>query len=145
MNDVPMAGHFGKTGKYVKGIEDYLPQSQYTRNEHTEQVVADILENWVMLSHAGKFHALFATSSIPEAIAYYRLFKKKKPELKITALFDPNIDNGDGATTAFKEAGLEEIITDYNARYNQTFNLGTHGTFKKDIAARLAIRRPTSA
>lgn len=142
MNDVPMAGHVGKTGKYVKGIEDYLPQSQYTRNEHTQQVVADILENWVMLSHAGKFHALFATSSIPEAIAYYRLFKKKKPELKITALFDPNIDNGDGATTAFKEAGLEEIITDYNARYNQTFNLGTHGTFKKDIAARLAHKAP---
>ena len=139
---VPMAGHVDKTGKYVKGIEDYLPKSQYTRTEHTEQVVADILENWVMLSHAGKFHALFATSSIPEAIAYYRLFKTKKPELKITALFDPHIDNGDGATTAFKEAGLVEIITDYNARYNQTFELGTHARFKKDIAARLAHKAP---
>lgn len=139
---VPMAGHVDKTGKYVKGIEDYLPKSQYTRDEHTEQVVADILDNWVMLSHAGKFHALFATSSIPEAIAYYRLFKTKKPELKITALFDPNIDNGDGATTAFKEAGLVEIITDYNARYNQTFELGTHARFKKDIAARLAHKAP---
>lgn len=139
---VPMAGHVDKTGKYVKGIEDYLPKSQYTRDEHTEQVVADILDNWVMLSHAGKFHALFATSSIPEAIAYYRLFKMKKPELKITALFDPNIDNGDGATTAFKEAGLVEIITDYNARYNQTFELGTHARFKKDIAARLAHKAP---
>jgi len=145
MNDVAMAGHVDKTGKYVKGIEDYLSKSQYTRDEHTEQVVADILENWMTLSHAGKFHALFATSSIPEAIAYYRLFKTKKPELKITALFDPNIDNGDGATTAFKEAGLEEIITDYNARYNQTFELGTHARFKKDIAARLAHKEPPPA
>jgi type I restriction enzyme R subunit len=50
----------------------------------------------------------------------------------------PNIDNVDGASSAFKEAALEEIITDYNNRYNQTFELGTHAKFKKDIAARLA-------
>lgn len=25
MNDVPMAGEFGQDGKYIKGIEDYVP------------------------------------------------------------------------------------------------------------------------
>ena len=78
---------------YNKGIEDYLPNSQYEREEHQTMVVQDIIDNWVTLSHNGKFHALFATSSITEAIQYYRLLKEAAPELKITALFDPNIDN----------------------------------------------------
>ena len=46
----------------------------------------------------GEIHALFATSSIPEAIDYYRLLKAKAPQLKVTALFDPTIDNMSRAT-----------------------------------------------
>jgi type I restriction enzyme R subunit len=142
MNTADMAGSIDATGKHVKGIEDFLHKSQFKRDEHQEQVVADILDNWMTLSHAGKFHALFATSSIPEAITYYRLIKAAQPDLKITALFDPNIDNGDGAPTAFKEQGLVEIITDYNTRYGQNFELGTHVRLKRDIAARLAHKDP---
>jgi type I restriction enzyme R subunit len=138
INIAEMASKLDAKGKHIKGVEDYLPKSQYTCDEHRERVVADILENWTTLSHAGRFHALFATSSIPEAIQYYRLIKQMKPDLKISALFDPSIDNDDGATTAFKEAGLVEIVTDYNARYEQKFELGTHSKFKKDIAERLA-------
>lgn len=143
MNDLAMAGSRNAAGEYVKGIEDYLTNAQYLRDEHTGTVVKDILENWLTLSQAGKFHAIFATSSIPEAIAYYRLIKRKGPALKVTALFDPNIDNnGEGSTAAFKEAGLADIIADYNARYNQHFDLGSHARFKKDIAARLAHKEP---
>jgi len=139
---VKMAGHRDNTDKYIKGIEDYLSKSQYNRKEHREMVVQDILENWMQYSHGGKFHAIFATSSIPEAINYYRLIREKAPGLKVTALFDPNIDNGDGATSQFKETGLVEIITDYNNLYEQKFNFGTHGSFKKDLAARLAHKAP---
>ncbi len=139
---IKMAGTYNGTGSYVKGIEDYIPNSQYQSGSHREMVVKDILKNWLMLSHAGKFHALFATGSIPEAIEYYRLIKRKKPDLKITALFDPHIDNGEGATTQFKEDGLAEIIGDYNDRYQQDFSIPTHAIFKKDIAARLAHKEP---
>lgn len=133
---IKMAGFWGDNGKYNKGIEDYLPNSQYTTSEHKNKVVEDILENWVTLSHNNKFHAIFATSSIPEAIAYYRLLKEKAPTLRITCLFDATIDNcGD---IAFKEDGLVEIITDYNKQYDKDFTLATHGTFKKDISLRLA-------
>ena len=137
---VKMAGHREKSGKYIKGIEDYLPREQYERAEHQKMVIQDILDNWLRLSHASKFHAIFATSSIPEAIEYYRLFRESKPDLKITALFDPNIDNNGGVK--FKEDGLVEILEDYNARYEQDFTLATHGKFKKDIAARLAHKKP---
>lgn len=140
MNDVRMAGQVDNSGTYVKGIEDYIPKSQYDREEHFEMVVEDILENWFRLSQNGKFHAIFATSSIADAIDYYRLLKDAKPHLKITALFDPNIDNN--GNTEYKEDGLVEIITDYNERYNQDFNLAKHAKFKKDIAARLAHKAP---
>jgi type I restriction enzyme, R subunit len=140
INQVPMAGYDAPKGDYIKGIEDYIPTSQYETKAHTEAVVKDILENWVTLSHNSKFHAIFATSSIPEAINYYRLIKKANPNLKITALFDPNIDNNGGAVV--KEDGLIEIIKDYNERYGQDFTIPTFANMKKDISARLAHKRP---
>ena len=139
-NQVGMVGHFDAKGDYIKGIEDYIPNVQYTTEEHTTMVVKDILENWVTLSHNSKFHAIFATSSIPEAINYYRLFKAMKPPLKVTALFDPSIDNNGGVQ--FKEDGLVEIISDYNEQYGQEFSIPTFAKMKKDIAARLAHKKP---
>lgn len=133
---VKMAGYIGEDGKYVKGIEDYIPNSQYQTEEHRNKVVEDIADKWLDLSHASKFHVIFATSSIPEAIEYYRLIKHKIPTLKTTCLFDPNIDNDGGVK--FKEDGLVEIIDDYNKKYDQEFSIGTHAKFKKDIALRLA-------
>lgn len=137
----PMAGTIDDAGNYVKGIEDYIPNSQYETDAHRKMVVDDIIENWFTLSKGGKFHAIFATSSIPEAIEYYRLLKNKAPHIKITALFDPHIDNR-GKGTKEKEDGLVEIITDYNAQYGQDFTILTFAKMKKDIASRLAHKRP---
>lgn len=137
---VPMVGYKDETGRYVKGIEDYIPNSQYLTDEHIKAVVEDILENWVTLSHNSKFHAIFATSSINEAINYYSIIKDMDTDLKVTALFDPNIDNNDGAE--FKEAGLSKIITDYNELYGQNFTIPTFAKMKKDIASRLAHKKP---
>ncbi len=142
MKEVTMAGSMNGTGKYIPGIEDYVPTSQYELAQHRGTVVEDILDSWMVLSQDSKFHAIFATSSIPEAIDYYRIIKEANPDLKITALFDPNIDNGGGVQ--FKSDGLEEIIRDYNALYEQDFTFATHAKFKKDIAARLAHKDPYS-
>lgn len=139
-SQVGMAGHLDEKGNYIKGIEDYIPNVQYTTDEHTTLVVQDIIDNWVRLSHNSKFHAIFATSSIPEAINYYRLFKEMKPELKVTALFDPSIDNNGGVQ--YKEEGLVEIISDYNEKYGQDFTIPTFPKMKKDISARLAHKKP---
>ncbi|GFH41758.1 DEAD/DEAH box helicase [Lactococcus hodotermopsidis] len=150
MDKIKMAGFKDDKGIYHKGIEDYLPKTQYpglkklyidptkinVGSEHQKKVVEDIVNNWMTLSRAGKFHAIFATSSIPEAIKYYRLLKIAKPDLKTTALFDSTIDNG--GDVAYKEDGLVEIIEDYNKRYGQSFEIGTHGKFKQDISHRLA-------
>ena len=42
----------------------------------------------------------------------------------------------------FKEEGLAEIIDDYNKRYEQDFSIPTFAKMKKDIAARLAHKKP---
>ena len=142
MQNTPMAGYYEGDGSYVKGIEDYLPRSQYLPNEehHPSMVVQDIVDNWLILSQGNKFHAIFATSSIPEAIEYYHRFKDKAPDLKVTALFDPSIDNNGGAKV--KEDGLVELIEDYNQRYGQDFTASSFAKMKKDIAARLAHKKP---
>ncbi len=115
-----MVGYKTKDGGVYRrgGIEDYIPQSQYGE-EHREKVVKDILRNWVRLSRDGKFHALLATNSIIEAIEYYRLLKDNPLDLKVTALFDKNLDYT--GETIFKQDGLVEIIEDYNDMFDQYF------------------------
>lgn len=132
---IQMAGH-KESGKYIKGIEDYVSTSQYTTEEHQRAVVLDIIEQWNTYSHNSKFHAIFATSSITEAIKYYQLFKEMKPSLRVTCLFDPNIDNKGGFK--YEEEGLKEILDDYNKLYDLNYNMVTHSEFKKDVAFRLA-------
>ena len=135
--EVPMAGLVGPDGKYQKGIEDYCPKTQFQTEDYQNAVAEDIIENWLTMSRNNKFHAIFATSSIPEAIQYYRIFRRKMPGLKVTGLFDPNIDNESGAKALQKEDGLREMLEDYNQLYNQHFDIGGYAKFKKDAAASL--------
>ena len=154
MNDVPMAGEYTSDGKYQKGIEDYIPNVQYQTPEHVNAVIDDMLDNWRRLSQDKKYHAIFATSSIPEAVNYYRLIKARIAEKiriaeevgnseeaknslpKLTALFDPNIlNNGQGND---KEIWIAEILEDYNAQFHTNFGYATYSRFKTDLSDRLS-------
>ncbi|OFM32363.1 DEAD/DEAH box helicase [Neisseria sp. HMSC058F07] len=154
MNDVPMAGEYTSDGKYQKGIEDYIPNVQYQTPEHVNAVIDDMLDNWRRLSQGKKYHAIFATSSIPEAVNYYRLIKARIAEKiriaeevgnseeaknslpKLTALFDPNILN-DGQGND-KEIWIAEILEDYNAQFHTNFDYATYSRFKTDLSDRLS-------
>ena len=136
MNYVPMAGEYTSDGKYQKGIEDYVPNIQYQTPEHVNAVIDDILENWQRLSQDKKYHAIFATSSIPEAVNYYRLIKARNSGLKLTALFDPNILNdGQGSD---KEEWIAEILADYNTQFDTSFGYASYAKFKTDLSDRLS-------
>ena len=136
----PMAGYINLDGKYVKGIEDEIPMSQYRTDEHRNAVVDDILSRYEKVSHGRKFHSMFATSSIPEAIKYYKLLKSKKPDLKISVLVDPNDDNS--GTNAWKITEIAGVIDDYNKMYKSHYIVATYGDMKKDISLRLSHERP---
>lgn len=148
---IKMAGYYDKEQKkYIRGIEDYIPDSQYRGYDdlysdkekelegsaHQKAVVNNIKKYWNQKSVDRKFHAIFATSSIPEAIKYYRIFKQEWPEFKVTAVFDSNFDNVDGYQ--FKEDGVLEILDDYNERYDQFYTLENHHKFREDVRKRLA-------
>lgn len=133
---VPLASTVGADGRRVLGIEDSVPTVQYEQPRHRQAVVDDVTEHWGSLSRNSKFHAILATSSIPEAIEYFRLFRAQHPQLNVTALFDPNIENTAGHV--FKSDGLVEILRDYNQLYGRNFSLSNHGEFKKEVSARLA-------
>lgn len=138
---VPMGPMVDGAGNHIKGIEDFLTRAQYWPDTpHHGKVVEDILRRFPVLSHGNKFHAILATSSIPEAIDYYRAFKERAPQMRVTALFDPSIDNNAGSTV--KEDALVELIEDYNKAYSQEFTIPTWPAMKKDISARLSHKKP---
>lgn len=138
--NLEMTGHVDKeSGNYIKGIEDYIDDSQYRTAAHQNTVVSDIVSSFRTLSWGKRYNAIFATSSIPEAIEYYRLLKKAAPDLKISALFDPNIDNN--GNSAFKEDGLCEIIKDYHIMYGTPYTIASFGAMKSDISLRLAHKK----
>lgn len=141
-DEVPMAGRVLEDGSCHRGIEDYVEAEAWFTDEYQNAVVEDIAENWLTMSRNNKFHAIFATSSIPEAIRYYRKFRQRFPELKVTGLFDSSIDNKGGKRSLDKEDGLKEMLEDYNQMYDQHFDIGGYGKFKKDVSARLAHKRP---
>lgn len=129
LNDVPMIS-----------IEKEIPSSQYKTDEHINAVVKNIVDEYADRSHGRKFHSIFATSSIPEAIVYYRRLKNAAPHLNVTVLVDPSDNNT--STSYEKMVGLAEIIEDYNALFNQTYSIPTYGKMKTDVSLRLSHEGP---
>ncbi len=141
MNEIPMASLEGES------IENNIPISQYNNDEHRRLVCEHILKNWVVTSKGSKYHAILATNSIPEACEYYKIFKelindvsKGYPKIKVTALFDKSTDLSKG--DSFKIESVAEILEDYNDNYDTNYKYATHDKFKKDVASRLAHKKP---
>lgn len=140
VHELKMPDTYEEDDETLHGIEHYLPKDLYQQPVHHQAVAADIAGKRDKLSKQGKFHAILATKNIPEAIAYYRIFKDQYPSLNVAAVFDNNIDNSDGGI--IKEDALLEMLKDYNEKYGTTFQLSTYAKYKKDVAKRLAHKKP---
>lgn len=127
-----------ETGEMVEeGIEtNGLPETVFNTDENRKKIHKDISDNWINLSKGGKYSALLATQSIEEAIEHYRLLKNNSLGLKVTALFDKNLD--ESGDSIFKEEGLAEILKDYNETFDKAYTIPHHAHFKKDLSLRLA-------
>ena len=117
-------------------IEKDLGNGPYETKIHRKKVVENILDSWVELNRKNNFSAIFATSSIKEAIEYWRLLKDNPKKLKVTCIFDSSDDFTDFSIE--KNDGLKDIISHYNEMYGKSFTISTHGAFKSDVAKRLA-------
>lgn len=140
ISELQMPDTYTENGKQIHGIEHYLPKNIYQTDKHHLAVAQDIIKGWDRLSKNGKFHAMLATKNIPEAIAYYKLFKEHYPSMNVVAIFDNNIDNSDEGIA--REDAIVEMLTDYNAKYGMTFQLSNYAKYKKDVAKRLAHKKP---
>ena len=60
--------------------------------------------------------------------------------MNVVAIFDNNIDNSDDGIV--REDALVEMLKDYNAKYGMTFQLANYAKYKKDVAKRLAHKKP---
>ncbi len=125
-------------------IESHLPVSQFKTEKYRKGVVQNIIEQWNTRSLSSKFHAILATSSIPEAIEYYKLFaelkNKGKHSLNVTALFDDSDDNGAFSITKMK--AITDILTDYKDMFGKEYTAAKYPFFKKDLCLRLAHKEP---
>ena len=137
-SEVPMAGFISEDGTYQKGIEDYIKKEAWENDKYQYSIVDHIMKHWMTLSRNNKFHAIFATSSIPEAIRYYKKFRERYKDLRVTGLFDPTIDNAGGDRSLEKEDGIVEMLKDYNTLYGTNWDIARYAKFKLEVSDRLA-------
>lgn len=130
----------GKKKCPMSEIEKEIPTIQYQTETYKRAVVKEIIDNWQIRSVNSKFHAILATSSIIEAINYYKIFKEYNSNLNITAIFDPS-DNNEN-TAIDKINGITEILSDYNNLFKKDYKIGQYASFKKDVCLRLAHKKP---
>ncbi|MBU4692480.1 DEAD/DEAH box helicase family protein [Mycoplasma zalophi] len=106
-----------------------------------EEIIADRQDNKTRI-----WSGIFATSSIEEAIWYYKQFQqdlaksKSENKIKVSVLFDFSLSS-DSANFEERTRFLNELLDKYNKDFNTAYNARDHlrdGTFKTDIEKRLA-------
>lgn len=148
-------------------VDYFKPEKQLTRSIHgalaQEAVVKAILDKHDSATDFRRFNALFATASINEAIAYYRLFKEVQAQkqledadwipLNIACVFSPPAE-GDKDVKQLQEdlvqekednkhspnekkQALKEIISDYNVQFDTNHQLSQFDLYYQDVQQRI--------
>lgn len=127
-------------------------------------IVKEILKNHDIATNHRRFNAIFATSSINDAIEYYNLFKALKDEygskynsnsepLNIACVFSPPADGNKDVqqlqedlpqeqadnkkNPEEKKAALNSIIDDYNKQYNLKYTINEFDLYYQDVQKRI--------
>ncbi len=147
----------------------------YFRAERDNQVIAptkdaivqSILDKHSAATNQRKFNAIFATGSIDEAIAYYRLFEKYQAEqaqanpaycpLNITAVFTPPAEGNKDieqlqedleqekhdlkVNPDGKKLALASIISQYNQLFGTNHSVENFDDYYRDVQKRIKAQR----
>lgn len=146
---------------YYKGKGNHEPKPGEAVSQHA--VVAAVLSKHKAATNSRKFNAVMATSSINNAIEYYRLFKeiqtKRKLEdpdytvLNIACVFSPPAEGNkdiqqiqedleqekedNKQNPEEKKKALMEIIADYNAQYGTNHRINEFDLYYQDVQSRI--------
>jgi len=147
-NVLPFRYHYCRT---IKDIEDYNKKLLYSSHERIKEVVKYILEKaYNQQTKDKKFNAMFAVSTIDDAMLYYKEFQKQMKELpegqklKLATIFsyaqneaEPEEENNEDASKLDKTKRdfLEDAIKDYNNIYKTNYNIGSSfQDYYKDVS-----------
>ena len=143
--------YYDKTGR-----DDNVSQ---TSKVVKRKIVEAILDKHSGLTHDKRFNALFATSSINDAIEYYKIFKEKINEneeyknINIACIFSPPSEGNkdieqmqedleqeredNKVNQSEKKEALTEIINDYNKKYSTNFDINKFDEYYKNLQKRI--------
>lgn len=139
--------------------------------QHKMAVVNAILDKHDAATHNKRFNGIFATSSIPDAIEYYELFKSIQAEklkedsnyqsLNVACVFSPPAEGNKDVqqlqedlqqekednkqAPEEKKKALRAIIEDYNIQYGTNHGIGEFDLYYQDLQQRIKFQKYTNA
>jgi len=137
----------------LKFLVNFYETDKMTEKSSKKAIVKTIINKHFQATNEQKFNAIFATSSINDAIEYYELFKAEIHNLNIVCLFSPpangnkdikqlqedlpqeSIDNKIDPDK--KSKALQSIIDDYNQKYGTNFNITEFDKYYQDLTQRI--------
>ncbi|USS88346.1 type I restriction endonuclease subunit R [Fructilactobacillus hinvesii] len=129
-----------------------LEKAAYTSTAYREAVVQDIVAHWhenadgpleAGQRQPNQFHAMLAVSGKQAVVAYYHLFQKLAPELRVAMTFSRDETNGNGSSDL--QAELKQAMKNYQKTFDtQDFLESKHPEqdYVSDITRRLAHKKP---
>ncbi len=116
-----------------------------------KEIAQFILSNFKKSTYDGEFNAMFAVSSVPMLLKYYRIFKELQPKIKVGAVFTYAANgNQDDAQTGMNEGFANEnvaadelqlIMNDYNQMFGTDFTTDKFGLYYDDINLRMKKKK----
>ena len=145
-------------GNVLGFLVEYFDGNKDVGNENEDRMTAIarfILDNFKKSTYDGEFDALFAVSSVPSLIRYYKIFKSMNPDIRIGAVFTYAANGsqddeltGSGAGGYVSESTgepdeLQAIMNDYNEMFGTNFSLESFRAYYDDINLRLKKKDPS--
>ncbi|SFJ76310.1 type I restriction endonuclease subunit R [Brevibacillus centrosporus] len=152
--------------------EDDKKAAKVSSKEYKRAVAEAILSKHDAATYNRRYNALFATSSINDAIEYFELFKTLQEELKnsgdekfnplnIACVFSPPAEGNKDVKQLQedlvqekadneqepdkKKAALKAIIDDYNAQYGTNHSINEFDLYYQDVQKRIKDQQYTNA
>lgn len=109
----------------------------YDSDQRIELITNHIIANHKYKTVNRKYTAIFATSSIPALIKYYKCFKEANSDLKIAAVYSFGSNEDPGDSDKHSRDYLEDIIKDYNNVFHTNYSTDTFAQYNKDVSRRV--------
>jgi len=135
-------------------VEYYTGKSEannYESEARMKEIAQFILSNFNKSTFDGEFNAMFAVSSIPMLLQYYKIFKELQPKIKIGAIFTYSANSSqDDELTGMNQGFVNEnatseelqmIMNDYNAMFGTDYTIDKFSLYYDDINLRMKKKK----